>query len=152
MVKYTDTAVTFEEVPDEISVCINISNCPNNCEGCHSSYLKEDIGDPLNEDAIDKIIDTTHGITCICFMGGDREPEEINRLANYIRNKSNLKICWYSGKQDLADQIDLKNFDYIKLGPYIPEKGPLNTKTTNQKLFAIQNNTMTDITSKFWKM
>lgn len=152
MVKYTDTAVTFEEVPDEISVCINISNCPNNCEGCHSSYLKEDIGDPLNEDAIDKIIDTTHGITCICFMGGDREPEEINRLANYVRNKSNLKICWYSGKQDLSDKIDLKNFDYIKLGPYIPEKGPLNTKTTNQKLFAIQNEIMTDITSRFWKM
>ena len=152
MVKYTDTAITFEEVPDEISVCINISNCPNNCEGCHSSYLKEDIGDPLNEDAIDKIIDTTHGITCICFMGGDRDPEEVNRLANYVRNKSNLKICWYSGKQDLSDKIELKNFDYIKLGPYIPEKGPLNVKTTNQKLFAIQNEKMTDVTSRFWRV
>ena len=47
MLKYVDTLVGFREIPDEISLCINISNCPNNCEGCHSSYLKKDIGTPL---------------------------------------------------------------------------------------------------------
>ena len=27
MLKYVDTKVTFAEVPNEISLCINISNC-----------------------------------------------------------------------------------------------------------------------------
>lgn len=27
MLKYVDTKVTFSEVPNEISLCINISNC-----------------------------------------------------------------------------------------------------------------------------
>ena len=47
MLKYVDTKVTFSEVPDEISLCISISNCPNHCKGCHSPYLAEDIGKPL---------------------------------------------------------------------------------------------------------
>ena len=52
MLKYVDTKVTFAEVPDEISLCINISNCPNHCEGCHSPYLAEDIGTELTKDEI----------------------------------------------------------------------------------------------------
>ena len=28
MLKYVDTLVTFSEIPDEISLCINVSNCP----------------------------------------------------------------------------------------------------------------------------
>ena len=47
MLKYIDTKVTFAEVPNEISLCINISNCPCNCKGCHSSYLAEDIGNSV---------------------------------------------------------------------------------------------------------
>ena len=47
MLKYVDTLVSFQEIPDEISLCINLSNCPNNCPGCHSAYLKDDIGTPL---------------------------------------------------------------------------------------------------------
>ena len=27
MLKYVNTEITFAEVPDEISLCINISNC-----------------------------------------------------------------------------------------------------------------------------
>ena len=27
-------------------------------------------------------------------------------------------------------------FDYIKVGPYVEELGPLTSKTTNQKLYA----------------
>ena len=28
MLKYVDTMVTFSEVPSEITLCINVSNCP----------------------------------------------------------------------------------------------------------------------------
>ena len=39
-----------------------------------------------------------------------------------------IKIGWYSGRATLADEIDLYNFDYIKLGPYIEECGPLDNQ------------------------
>ena len=47
MVKYVNTEVVFEEIPDEITLAINVSNCPNQCPGCHSPYLREDIGEDL---------------------------------------------------------------------------------------------------------
>ena len=44
-------------------------------------------------------------------------------------------------------------FDYLKLGPYIEEKGPLNVCTTNQQMWKIDKNTgkAENITYKFWK-
>lgn len=43
-------------------------------------------------------------------------------------------------------------FDYIKIGPYIEEKGPLNSPTTNQRLFKYDlDGVEIDITSTFWK-
>ena len=92
MLKYVETLVTFSEFPDEISLCINISNCPNACVNCHSSYLKEDIGTILDYKELDKLIQKNHGITCIGFMGGDRDPSEINKLAKYIKDNYNLKF------------------------------------------------------------
>ena len=54
--KYVDTLVSFSEIPDEISLCINISNCPNNCKGCHSPWLKEDSGTPLTYMELKRLI------------------------------------------------------------------------------------------------
>ena len=48
MLKYVNTMVTFSEVPDEISLCIEISNCKCHCKNCHSPYLPDDIGEELN--------------------------------------------------------------------------------------------------------
>ena len=128
--------VTFSEVPDEISLCIEISNCPCHCKGCHSSYLAEDIGKELNIDSLYELISSNKGITCVCLMGGDSNPEYINILGKTIK-KHHLKSVWYSGRQELSKDINLKNFDYIKLGPYIEELGPLNSKTTNQRFYEV---------------
>lgn len=164
MLKYVDTAVTLSEIPDEITLCINISNCPCHCKGCHSPYLAEDIGERLDawvslgSTVLDKLILKNKGITCIAFMGGDSDPKTVNHCARYIRyTYQNLLIAWYSGRQELSKEIELKNFDYIKLGPYIEEKGPLNNPNTNQRLYEICRVhklpdifLMKDITSKFW--
>lgn len=154
MLKYVDTLVSFQEIPDEISLCINISNCPNNCPGCHSEYLKDDIGTPLTYTELMRILKDIRGITCVCFMGGDKEPWEIQRLAQFIREKG-LKVAWYSGKQELHEDIRLANFDYVKLGPYIEELGPLTSRTTNQVMYKIDHLAdrpfVVDITSRFWK-
>lgn len=151
MLKYVNTMVTFSEVPDEISLCIEISNCPCHCFNCHSSYLAEDIGEKLTLDKIYKFIDNNEGITCICFMGGDSSPKEIDMFARCIKDLYNIKIAWYSGRQELSKDIDLKNFDYIKLGPYIEELGPLTKKTTNQRFYKVENNKLVDNTYLFWK-
>ena len=45
------------------------------------------------------------------------------------------------------------NFDYVKIGPYMEEFGPLNKETTNQRLYKITkpDNKIDDITYMFWK-
>ena len=160
MLKYVNTMVTFSEVPDEISLCIEISNCPCNCKNCHSSYLAEDIGEILTLDKIYKLIENSEGITCICFMGGDSSPKEIDMFARCIKDLYDIKVAWYSGRQELSKYINLKWFDFIKLGPYIEEFGPLNSKTTNQRFYQVikshyEDGTsgyeLLDTTYKFWK-
>ena len=153
MLKYVDTLVSFQEIPDEISLCINISNCPNNCKGCHSPWLREDNGTPLTYTELKRLIHNNKGITCVCFMGGDKEPWEIKRLAALIKEETDLKTAWYSGKDYLMNLSTNTAFDYVKIGPYIEEFGPLDSKTTNQQLFKFDWKTCTldNITYKFWK-
>ena len=139
MLKYVNTAITFAEFPDEISLLINISNCPCHCKGCHSAYLAEDIGEPLDYIALTKlIIDSNKGITCVGLMGGDSDPKLINKLAKFIKTSSELKVGWYSGRNYLPSEIDITFFDYIKLGPYINECGGLQSPSTNQHLYQIE--------------
>ena len=160
MLKYVNYDITFQEIPDEITLCINISNCPCHCKNCHSSYLAEDIGEKLTLDKIYKLIENNEGITCICFMGGDSSPKEIDMFARCIKDLYDIKVAWYSGRQELSKYINLKCFDFIKLGPYIEEFGPLNSKTTNQKFYQVikshyEDGTsgyeLLDTTYKFWK-
>ena len=56
MLKYTDSQITFSEIPDEITLCINISNCPFKCKGCHSKELWEDVGKELTPNEIDSLL------------------------------------------------------------------------------------------------
>lgn len=151
MLKYVDAKVVFAEVPDEMTLAINISNCPCQCKGCHSSYLAQDIGTELTFNEVRKLIKKNSGISCIAFMGGDSEPKRIDALASFVTNHYQLKVAWYSGRRELSNHIDLYNFDYIKLGPYKEEFGPLNSRTTNQRFYKISDGELIDITSKFWK-
>ena len=152
MLKYLNTQVTFSEIPDEITLCINITGCKIGCKNCHSSYLAEDIGEPLDLQHLTNLIDSNKGITCVCIMGGDANPSEVDDIAQDIKEYyPELKVGWYSGRQELSKDIELSNFDYIKLGPYIEEFGPLNSKTTNQRFYKVSDKELVDITSKFYK-
>jgi anaerobic ribonucleoside-triphosphate reductase activating protein len=158
MIKYTDVKITFSEVPNEITLCINISNCPCHCTNCHSSYLARDIGTELSSKKLIGLIEDNRSVSCISFMGGDASPSEINYLAKVVKMgyDENIKVAWYSGRQELSKEIDINNFDFIKLGPYIEELGPLNVRTTNQKFYKVKHLTsgkskMYDATHLFWK-
>ncbi len=161
MLKYVGFDIVFREIPDETTLAINISNCPCHCNGCHSSYLAEDIGKPLDEDSLVELMLDNKGITCVAFMGGDSEPAYINWLADIMRSMNDtpgswadVKIAWYSGRKEIPQDICLKNFDYIKLGPYIEECGPLDNPNTNQRLYKTimtdDGPKLKDITFRFW--
>ena len=158
--KYYNAMVVFEEIPNEITLAINITNCPCHCKGCHSKFLWEDVGIELSVDELERLLDKNDGITTVCFMGGDGNPETICALAEYIHEIKKLKVGWYSGMDDYYKGIDFKWFDYIKLGHYDEERGGLNKKTTNQKLYqlihtkfddGIYKIDFNDITHLFWK-
>ena len=154
MLKYANTDVVFQEIPDEVTLAINITNCPCHCPGCHSKYLWEDTGLPLNTDALDDFIDQYgRSITCIAFMGGDCDPKGVNMLAQYIHEEHpEFKVAWYSGRLRVPSFINKADFDYIKVGPFIRHLGPLNKPTTNQRFYRkLDNGTFEDITSRFWK-
>lgn len=154
MLKYVNTSVVFQEIPDEVTLAINISNCPCRCPGCHSKFLWTDTGQPLTESSLTEIISSYGGdITCIAFMGGDADPKEIDALATYIhRNYPGYHVAWYSGRVRISSEIDRNNFEYIKIGPYLKHLGSLKDKTTNQRLYRrTPDNTLEDITHRFWR-
>ncbi len=135
MLKFANHDVVFQEVPDQITLAINISNCPNHCPGCHSKYLWKDVGDELNKNALERLISKNEGITCVCFMGGDQAPAEVSQLASFVKQKyPKLKVGWYSGKEEISPAIDIRSFDYVKTGRYDEKCGPLSSPTTNQRM------------------
>ena len=148
MLKFHNYDIVFQEIPGEVTLAINISNCPNRCEGCHSPHLWEDTGDILDESALAVLLEKYgNAITCICFMGGDNSPQEVLRLAYFVK-QYNKKIAWYSGNSRLYENV-LSSFDYVKLGEYVKDLGGLDSPTTNQRLYRIDNEIMVDITDMF---
>jgi anaerobic ribonucleoside-triphosphate reductase activating protein len=162
MLKYVNTDVVFQEIPNETTLAINISNCPCHCKGCHSSYLAGDIGTELTAHSLLELLKKNKGITCVAMMGGDSEPQEVEYFSELVRNIAGLRYAWYSGRQELPKNIDISKFNYIKLGPYIEELGGLKSPTTNQRLYEVKmckeldekGNPiygLEDITEVFWK-
>jgi len=157
MIKYLpeDVSVTFAEIPTEITLSINLSLCIRCCPGCHSPYLQKDIGKELTFYIIDCLLFRHHGITCVLFLGGDNDKETLVTFAEYIRDKSDIKIGWYSGEDELDLDYYGRYFDYIKVGSYKKDLGGLDSPTTNQRLYKISKDKINlhieDITNLFWK-
>ena len=155
MLKYTDSQITFSEVPDEITLCINISNCPFRCKGCHSKELWEDVGKELTPNEIDSLLQD--GVSCLSFMGGDSDLPSLTELLKHVKIcYPNVKTAWYSGRREVPlYDFPLILLDYIKLGPYIKDKGPLNNPNTNQRLYKLKHldlyTLFKNITPRLWK-
>jgi anaerobic ribonucleoside-triphosphate reductase activating protein len=151
--KYLGHSIVFQEVPNEISLAINISGCPYKCRGCHSSYLWEYKGRYVGDD-IEALINEHDGITCVCFMGGDQNQKELTDLLINI-HKHRLKAALYTGcnfMSDLHIRV-LGNLDYCKIGHYDANRGGLDNPNTNQRMLAWdwKNGKWNDITYKFQK-
>jgi anaerobic ribonucleoside-triphosphate reductase activating protein len=139
MLKCYSYDIVCQEIPDEISLAVNISCCPNRCPGCHSPWLWEEAGEEMTEDMLTSLISGySAAITCFCFMGGDAEPSEVEKISRWIKSRwPHIKTAWYSGRAELPEGFDVKVLDYLKLGPYIEELGGLKSPNTNQIFYIV---------------
>ncbi len=135
MIKYCETSIVFREFPDEITLAINLSNCPHRCPGCHSPHLQQDTGEELTDERLCELLEYYKGrITCVGFMGGDGDLDRLLEIFKVVRkNFPDLKIGWYSGGERIP--FSTEYLDYAKLGPYVEDLGPLDSPTTNQRLY-----------------
>jgi len=148
MLKYVPslTDIVLEEIPRCVTLAVEISNCQGNCIGCHSPFLKNDIGEELTPAVVDRLIADNFGVNCFLFLGEGNDRAAILSLASYIRTAHpGLALALYSGRTQVEDEL-FEAFDYVKVGPYIAEFGPLNKPTTNQRLYHHGE----DITASFW--
>ena len=150
MLRFHNFDVVFAEFPDETTLAINLTGCPNRCAGCHSPHLQGDGGEPLDEDVLRQLLGRYGGaITCVGLMGGDGAPDEVAELAAAIRRlQPGLRVGWYSGRTAWPPHPE--RFDYIKLGPWLAERGPLTSPATNQRLYRVHGDgRREDITARF---
>lgn len=140
--KYLGYSIALQEVPNEISLVINISGCPHKCEGCHSQYLWEYEGNYISKD-FNNILNFYDGmITCVCFMGGEQNVDELESYLKYVKEYG-LKTCLYSGC-DLIEEIAilLPHLDWVKIGRYEESlrtddnmQYGIKLATSNQKIY-----------------
>lgn len=152
MLRLAGHDIVFQEVPGEVTLALNLSCCPNRCPGCHSPQLREEIGETIGDGVLRGILERYgDSVTCVCFMGGDGDPREVERLARLIRTETagRLKTGWYSGRSALPVGFGLSEFDYIKLGPYDRRLGGLGAPATNQRFYHVVGGEMLDRTELF---
>lgn len=141
MLKYLYTQVVFSEIPNEVTLGVSISGCQIHCKGCHSRDLWEDKGTPLTIKEIDKLLSNNQGVTCLLLLGGERDIDSLTTLFAHVYNTyPNIRTAWYCGLDQIPkNHLNIMQFlNYVKIGHYDPELGPLTSPTTNQKLYHIE--------------
>lgn len=155
-------AISLLEFPNEVSLCLNVSNCPCKCKGCSEKYLQTKCGDEVTDKYFKNLLTRYKalGITLVGFLGGDGYIEDIKHLSKMC-SKEKLKVGFYSGR-DYIDLSLIPYLNYYKYGRWIipegkPEEwcksscGPINFPWSNQRIYKIINNKMVDITEEFRK-
>ena len=151
MLKVYNYDIVFQEVPNETTLALNISNCPYHCEGCHSPVLWTDKGLPVLDVLKELLVNYHNFITCVCFMGGDQDMEELIKALILIKEQG-LKTCLYTGADTIEQLTALfPHLDYLKYGSYKKALGGLDSPTTNQKFLKKENEVWNDYTYKFRK-
>lgn len=155
MIKYTGHYVTFQEVPDEVSLMLTISNCLGTCEGCHSPWLREDIGDDLEKDLPILLGRYGNAVSCVCFMGEGNDRDALRRCISTV-HEIGIRTALYTGRDDVdvtnpSQMTQYAYPDYIKTGSYQKDLGGLDNPTTNQRMYRYQSSGYKDITERFRK-
>lgn len=139
MLKYLYYKEIFAEIPGEITLGVSISGCTIHCQGCHSRELWEDKGTPLTIEELQRLLDKYKGITCLLFLGGERDIDALTELFQYAYKR--IKTAWYCGL-DLIPKGKygiLQYLDFCKVGHYDQELGGLDSPSTNQRFYKIEH-------------
>ena len=86
-------------------------------------------------------------VTCICFMGGDHNIEELNECIDAAHNEG-YNCCVYLGCDEVPQ--GLRTVEYLKIGRYDKQRGGLNNPNTNQRMYKWTGNSYVDITERFY--
>lgn len=150
--KCAGTSIVFQEVPNEVSLVFSISGCPHRCPDCHSKYLWKDFGAPMKEIFYKEFSKYESYISCVCFMEGTQNIEELKQYSSYARRRGK-KVCLYTGSEiyDLPESFTAKYLDFIKTGPFIKKFGGLDKETTNQRFYRVENGKFVECTNLFRK-
>jgi anaerobic ribonucleoside-triphosphate reductase activating protein len=138
--RYVSQQVTFQEIPDEISLSFLISGCPLRCKGCHSAdSWNPNTGNLLNLEVLESFISKYRAvITCVLFLGGEWD-RNLPALLQFATAQG-LKTALYTGLEDVT--ADLKShLTYLKTGSWNPALGGLKSPHTNQKLMNLTTGT-----------
>lgn len=148
--RYLRATIVFQEIPDEVSLAIEITGCPNHCPGCHSPELQEVRGSEITPELLTHW-EQTQGryITTYLFMGGDHYKDELIQLLGWAHQQGKLTGL-YSGAAGMDPDI-AAHLDYYKTGPYEEARGPITQPGTNQQLWKRVGREWVDITSRMQK-
>lgn len=133
-----DVIVTFQDVPNEISITFSITGCGKRCLGCHSPWLQDkNNGEELTKQKFMNHLSKNKGfISNVIFYGGEWEEEYLVDLLN-ISKEFQLNTTLFTSDEDVSENIK-RYLNYLKTGPYIERLGALGSLTTNQKIVNVQ--------------
>ena len=60
--------IVFQEVPDEMSLCITVCGCPLKCDGCHSPHTWGNSGQPFSIDDFKALLNNIKIIFLMWFL------------------------------------------------------------------------------------
>ena len=131
--------ISFQEVPNEVSLGFICTGCPLRYTGCHSfDTWDANKGILLTESGFTHWLKRYRSlITCVVFFGGEWHEQSLFLFLK-IAQKHNLKTCLYTGLDDVSPLLK-SAFTYLKTGRYIRRLGGLSSITTNQRFVELSS-------------
>lgn len=133
MLNIVEYDIVFQEVPTEVSLALTVAGCPLMCRGCsRADTWKEEQGTPLSNDFLAELLGRYKGlISCVLFMGGEWQPSALLLALKQCR-QAGLKTALYTGLDEIKPSLQAE-LTYLKTGPWMVERGGLDSPATNQK-------------------
>lgn len=158
MLRYLTYQVLPNEIPNELSLGISVLGCPIHCKGCHSPEVwdvnSRGMGKELTKESLHALICAQNGVSCVLFMGGDWNPYDLDRAILWASTGLEMPCALYSGQEfyDLKKSVDLRWIKYLKWGPYVESLGGLQSRTTNQQIWRLENGIpVENLNHYFWR-
>ena len=131
--------VVFQECPNEVALCFSFFGCPLRCKDCHSEELWNPAGGtPLTPKRFKQYLEQYSGLmSAVVFFGGEWQPLQLQKLLMIAQAKQ-LKTCLYTGLNHVSRHLR-PHLNFAKVGPWQSERGGLDSPTSNQAFYQIEN-------------